>query len=88
MAENAANFTATFQNKPSLFEILAQKSLDDTLYPALQKVALFLSSNFPTKFSFLNSYYDEAFLALNGILQLYYLKYYGKYHYSTNMVQK
>ncbi|KAF7282103.1 peroxisomal biogenesis factor 12 [Rhynchophorus ferrugineus] len=76
MSINAANFTQTVQNKPSIFEIIAQKSLNDTLYPALQKVALFLSTNFPKKFSFLNNYYDETFLVLNGALQLYYLKFY------------
>ncbi|XP_066251862.1 peroxisome assembly protein 12 [Euwallacea similis] len=76
MAESAANFTTTVQNKPSIFEIIAQKSLNDTLYPALQKVALFLSSSFPKKFGFLNLYYDEAFLACNGLLQCYYLMYY------------
>ena len=40
MAENAANFTFTTQNKPSIFEVIASKSLNDTLHPALQKVAL------------------------------------------------
>lgn len=40
MAEHAANFTSTYQNKPSLFEVIAQKSLHDTLHPALQKIAL------------------------------------------------
>lgn len=78
MSINAANFTHTFQNKPSIFEIIAQKSLNDTLYPALQKVALFLSTNFPKKLYFLNNYYDETFLVLNGALQFYYTKYYGR----------
>lgn len=76
MAENAANFTFTFQNKPSIFEIVAQKSLNDTLHPALQKIALFLANNFPIKFNWLNKYYEEAFLVLNGLLQYHYLKYY------------
>ncbi|XP_018562005.1 peroxisome assembly protein 12 [Anoplophora glabripennis] len=76
MAENAANFTFTFQNKPSIFEIIAQKSLNDTLHPALQKIALFLANNFPQKFNWLNKYYEEAFLVLNGLLQYHYLKYY------------
>ncbi|CAG9767695.1 unnamed protein product [Ceutorhynchus assimilis] len=76
MAENAANFTTTYQSKPSIFEVIAEKSLDDTLYPALQKVALFLSSSFPRKFGFLNFYYDEAFATVNTLLQYYYLKYY------------
>ncbi|KAJ8953642.1 hypothetical protein NQ314_007249 [Rhamnusium bicolor] len=76
MAENAANFTFTYQNKPSIFEIIAQKSLNDTLHPALQKIALFLANNFPQKFNWLNKYYEETFLVLNGFLQYHYLKYY------------
>ncbi|CAH0548690.1 unnamed protein product [Brassicogethes aeneus] len=76
MAENAANFTQILQEKPSIFEIIAQKSLHDTLHPALQRVALFLSSNFPQKFGWLNKYYEETYLALNYVLQYQYLKYY------------
>ncbi|CAG9818722.1 unnamed protein product [Phaedon cochleariae] len=75
MAENAANFTSTFQNRPSIFEVIAQKSLNDTVYPALQKVALVLATNLPQKFSWLNNYFDETFLVLNGCLQYYYLSY-------------
>lgn len=37
MAENAANFTRTYQVKPSILEVIAQKSLNDTLYPAFEK---------------------------------------------------
>lgn len=40
MAENAANFTKTFQIKPSVLEIIAQKSLNDTLYPAFERTCL------------------------------------------------
>lgn len=78
MIENAANFTRTFQIKPSIFEVLAQKSLNETLYPALQKVVFFLSAKFPEKLGFLDAFYDEAFLALSGLLQFYYLKNYGE----------
>jgi peroxin-12 len=76
MAENAANFTFTSQNRPSLFEVIASRSLDDTLHPALQKVALFLATNFPKNFNWLGKYYDETFLALNCALQYGYLKNY------------
>ncbi|XP_060533168.1 peroxisome assembly protein 12 isoform X2 [Cylas formicarius] len=76
MAESAANFTRTFQSKPSVFEIAAQKSLSETLHPGLRRVALFLSTNFPRKFRFLNDYFDETFFALHGLLELYYLRYY------------
>lgn len=40
MAENAANFTVTYQSKPSIFEVIAQKSLNDVVHPALQRIAL------------------------------------------------
>lgn len=39
MAEKAAHFASTLEAKPSLFEVVAQKSLNDTLHPALQKLA-------------------------------------------------
>lgn len=40
MAESAAHFTATLEAKPSVFEIIAQNSLNSVLHPALQRVAL------------------------------------------------
>lgn len=40
MAESAAHFTATLEAKPSIFEVIAQNSLNSTLHPALQKVAM------------------------------------------------
>ncbi|XP_063922295.1 peroxisome assembly protein 12 [Zophobas morio] len=76
MAENAANFTFTTQNKPSIFEVIASKSLNDTLHPALQKVALFLATNAPRKFNWLGKHYDEVFLILNFGLQYGYLRNY------------
>lgn len=39
MAVQAAHFTATSQAKPTIFEIVAQDSLNETLHPALQKIA-------------------------------------------------
>lgn len=42
MAVQAAHFTTTSQGKPTIFEIIAQDSLNDTLHPALQKIALVL----------------------------------------------
>lgn len=38
MAIQAAHFTSTLQIKPSIFEIIAQNSLNDTLSPAAQKL--------------------------------------------------
>lgn len=40
MAEKAAHITATVHPKPSLFEIIAQQSLNSTLHPALQKIVV------------------------------------------------
>ncbi|XP_056648083.1 peroxisome assembly protein 12 isoform X2 [Diorhabda sublineata] len=76
MAENAANFTFTLQNRPSILEVIAQQSLNNTLHPAFQKIALFLSTNVPYKFGWLNKYFEETFAILNGLLQYHYLTYY------------
>nr|CAH7746480.1 unnamed protein product [Callosobruchus chinensis] len=76
MAENAANFTATLQAKPSIFEIIAQKSLSDTLQPAFRKLAEVLATNFPKKFAWLNNYCEESFAVLNWLLQYNYLRNY------------
>lgn len=40
MAEKAAHLTATVHPKPSIFEIVAQDSLNSTIHPALQKIIL------------------------------------------------
>ncbi|KAL3270506.1 hypothetical protein HHI36_021046 [Cryptolaemus montrouzieri] len=76
MALYAANFTTTLQNKPSILEILAQKSLNETLYPALQKVVLAIYSNFPEKYHWLYRHNEKIFLVINGLLQYYYFKRY------------
>lgn len=39
MAENAANFTRILDVKPSILEVIAQKSLNDTLYPAFEQIS-------------------------------------------------
>ncbi|CAH1993462.1 unnamed protein product [Acanthoscelides obtectus] len=79
MAENAANLTATLQVKPSIFEIIAQKSLNDILQPAFRKLAEVLATNFPKRFAWLNNYCEESFVVINWLLQYNYLKNYGKY---------
>lgn len=43
MAESAANFRANLDLKPSIFEVLATNSLNATIHPGLQKVALVLT---------------------------------------------
>lgn len=44
MAEKVANFTSTTDVKPSIFELIAQKSLNDTLYDAFQKLVEVIKS--------------------------------------------
>ncbi|KAF2904853.1 hypothetical protein ILUMI_01324 [Ignelater luminosus] len=74
MAESAAHFTATLEAKPSIFEVIAQSSLNSTLHPALQKVAMVLASINPKRFNWLSEYYEEVFFVLNGIIQHHYLR--------------
>ncbi|XP_018319053.1 peroxisome assembly protein 12 [Agrilus planipennis] len=74
MAEIAAHLTATSEARPSLFEIIAQKSLDATLYPAFNKVAEFLAACFPNKCKDIPRYSDEIFLILKGLLEYNYLR--------------
>lgn len=38
MAERGAHLTATFHPKPSIFDIVAQDSLNSTIHPALQRI--------------------------------------------------
>lgn len=40
MAENAANFTKVYHIKPSVLEVIAQKSLNDTIYPAFERTCI------------------------------------------------
>ncbi|KAF5291596.1 hypothetical protein FQA39_LY14318 [Lamprigera yunnana] len=74
MAANVAHYTATLETKPSIFDLIAQKSLNEVLYPACRKFALFLANTSPRKFGWLSQYYDEVFLLLNGILQEHYVR--------------
>lgn len=43
MAEKAAHFSFSSQIKPSIFEIVAQDTLNSTLQPAFQKIAEVIS---------------------------------------------
>ena len=68
--------------QPSVFEILAQQGLTDTLQPAALKLLTALSqslveSNFGDIGTFGEKYKDEILLLLNGLLQLHYLKVYN-----------
>ncbi|XP_030765307.1 peroxisome assembly protein 12 [Sitophilus oryzae] len=76
MAESIANFT-TFQSRPSLFEVIAQQTLNETLYPAFQQTIEFLTTVFPRQFQFVYNHHEGAFIILNSFLQYYHLKYYN-----------
>lgn len=76
MAQHAANFTFTPQNKPSILEVIAQKSLNDTLYPAWKKLITFLYTSNPEKHHFLFEKNEEVFLIINGLLNFYYFKHF------------
>ncbi|KAK9876126.1 hypothetical protein WA026_011243 [Henosepilachna vigintioctopunctata] len=74
MALHAANFTTTSHNKPSILEIMAQDSLDSSLYPALQKIAEFVVSSFQNKYNWPYKHHEKLLLVVNGLMQYYYLK--------------
>ncbi|KAK4878832.1 hypothetical protein RN001_011338 [Aquatica leii] len=74
MAANVAHYTATYDVKPSIFDVIAHRSLNDVIHPAFRKIALFLATASPNRFGWLTHYYDEVFLVLNGFLQEHYLR--------------
>lgn len=43
MAERGAHLTATEQEKPSIFEVVASDSLHATFYPAIKRLCTVLS---------------------------------------------
>ena len=68
--------------QPSVFEILAQQGLTDTLQPAALKLLTVLSqtlveNNFAVIGTFGEKYKDEILLVVNGVLQLHYLRVYN-----------
>lgn len=77
MAENAAHLTTNLTSKPSIFEVVASDSLLSTFYPAFKRIANFLVLRNPERFTLLGRYYDEIFLACNGLIQNHYLKNHG-----------
>ncbi|XP_032674423.1 peroxisome assembly protein 12 isoform X1 [Odontomachus brunneus] len=77
MAEKGAYLTGTVYNRPTLFEILAQKSLASTLEPAFKKVLSFLVSFNPERYRHVLQWEDEGYLLFNILLQRYYLRKYS-----------
>ncbi|KAK7789322.1 hypothetical protein R5R35_009191 [Gryllus longicercus] len=73
MAERGAHLTQTALSKPSIFEVVAQQSLSNTIQPALQKIIEFLGSLNPERYGWLEKWFDELYLSLNFLLQNHYL---------------
>lgn len=74
MAESATHLTsAIFTTKPSIFEVLAQDSLMNTIRPALKHAIKVLAETKPDKFAWMLRFYDEIYTILDLILQNYYL---------------
>ena len=70
------------RQQPSVFEILAQQGLTETLQPAALKLLTALSqtlveNNFASIGTLGEKYKDEILLMINGALQLHYLKVYN-----------
>ncbi|XP_014488016.1 PREDICTED: peroxisome assembly protein 12 [Dinoponera quadriceps] len=77
MAEKGAYLTGTVYNRPTLFEILAQKSLAATLEPAFKKILSFLISFNFERYGHILQWEDEGYLLFNALLQRYYLRKYS-----------
>jgi len=77
MAERGAHLTTTLQQKPSIFEVVASDSLNQTFQPAILRLCNSLASINPEKYGWIVRYYDELFLLLNGAVQQYYIRVYG-----------
>lgn len=77
MAEKGAHLTQTLQIKPSVFDFIAQDSLNNLLYPAVKKIVDTLSLRYSV-FRKISNNFDEFFLVSQFLLQYHYLKKYGK----------
>ncbi|XP_029648501.1 peroxisome assembly protein 12 [Octopus sinensis] len=78
MAEHAAHLTNTTSNKrPSIFEILAQDSLNRVIQPAVKRAVRVFAEQFPDKYGWLITYFNEIYACLDLFIQNYYLYRYG-----------
>lgn len=76
MAEGAHLTSALGDEKPSIFEVVAQDSLLSTIRPALKHAVRVLAEYRPDKFSWMLRHYDEIFTSLDLLLQNYHLRKY------------
>ncbi|XP_051245130.1 peroxisome assembly protein 12 [Dicentrarchus labrax] len=74
MAEAGAHLTSTAANEqPSIFEVLAQESLMESVRPALRHAVKVLAESNPSRFGFLWRRFDELYLLLDLLLQNHFL---------------
>ncbi|KAJ7309003.1 hypothetical protein JRQ81_008287 [Phrynocephalus forsythii] len=75
MAERGAHLTAasSHEDRPSIFEVVAQDSLMAAVRPALQHVAKVLAESNPGRYGFLWRWFDELYTLLDLFLQQHYL---------------
>ncbi|XP_071400284.1 peroxisome assembly protein 12 [Centroberyx affinis] len=73
MAEAGAHLTAAADERPSVFELLAQESLMEAVRPALRHAAKVLAESHPSQFGFLWRRFDEVYLLLDFLLQNHFL---------------
>uniref|UniRef100_A0A3Q0T426 Peroxisome assembly protein 12 n=1 Tax=Amphilophus citrinellus TaxID=61819 RepID=A0A3Q0T426_AMPCI len=74
MAEAGAHLTSTVvTEQPSVFEVLAQESLMETVRPALKHAVKVLAESNPSRFGFLWRSFDELYLLLDLLLQNHFL---------------
>lgn len=74
MAESAVNISSLEHKKPNIFELVAQESLINHMYPAFKALCSYAANKNRTLFGPLLKRYEEVFLGLNFVLQYYYLK--------------
>ncbi|TRY66730.1 hypothetical protein DNTS_023858 [Danionella cerebrum] len=75
MAERGAHLTSTAptEDRPSVFEVLAQDSLMRAVRPALLHAVKVLATSNPARYGFLWRMFDEIYLLLDMLLQHHFL---------------
>ncbi|XP_043909717.1 peroxisome assembly protein 12 [Protopterus annectens] len=75
MAEHGAHLTGVFtdEDRPSIFEVVAQDNLMTAVRPALQHAVKVLAESNPARYGFLWHWFDEIYAALDLLLQHRYL---------------
>ncbi|XP_030041797.1 peroxisome assembly protein 12 [Microcaecilia unicolor] len=75
MAEHAAHLTTASlsDERPSIFEVIAQDSLMIAVRPALQHIAKILAESNPQRYGTLWRWFDEIYSLLNLVLQQHFL---------------